>query len=91
MLMLTICERCSSGCSFVAKAPPNNKRVNRCTIGSPDDPNRNSSSIPGQSHLHFHCAQRSVALPKQVFFAADQRRCTRIGAPEVTKSSNSGD
>jgi hypothetical protein len=39
--------------------------------------------------LHFHCAQRSVALPKQVFFAADKRGCTRIGAPEVTKSANS--
>jgi hypothetical protein len=29
---------------------------------------------PGQSHLHFRCAQRLVALPKQVFFAADKRR-----------------
>ena len=28
----------------------------------------------GQSHLHFHCGQRSVASPKQVFIAADKRR-----------------
>jgi hypothetical protein len=26
-----------------------------------------------QLHLYFRCAQRSVALPKQVFFAADKR------------------
>jgi hypothetical protein len=30
-----------------------------------------STTFPGQPHLHFHCARRSVAFPKQGLFAAD--------------------
>lgn len=34
----------------------------------------------GQSHVHIHCAQCSLASSEVRFFAADKRRCTRIGA-----------
>jgi hypothetical protein len=49
-----------------------------------DDPDRNSSNRPGQSHLHFHRAQRPVALPKQVFLppiSKDKRGSVRQSEP----------
>jgi hypothetical protein len=60
---------------FAVLLPPSHATI--LTPGGEATPRQQSTSDE-PSHLHFHCAQRSVALPKQVFFAADKRRCTRF-------------